>query len=231
MGTDGSASEDEAAARGNDVGVHVDGVTLVAQLALPRLAQGIVVFVDDGGACRHCARDQHLARVLHRAGLATLLIDLLGHDEASRRTEDLEADLLARRLTAVTRWARRQPDLDGLRVGYFGAGTGAAVALLAAAEPGAGVAAVVSRGGRPDLAGRSLDAVLAPTLLLVGGADEAFGRLNREAAARLRCPHRVRVVTGATRLFDEPGALDAVARAARDWFLHHLALSWARPTR
>ena len=151
-----------------------------------------------------------------------MLFDLLSPDEALERANVFDVELLAVRLLAATRWARRQPSCDGLAVGYFGASTGAGAALWAASEDPT-IAAVVSRGGRPDLASGRLDAVEAPTLLIVGGDDTVVLRLNQEAAASLRCEHRLAIVPGATHLFEEPGTLEAAATAAQEWFIRHLA--------
>jgi putative phosphoribosyl transferase len=158
---------------------------------------------------------------MHEGGLATLLFDLLAPDEALDRANVFDVELLAVRLLAATRWARANPACAGLSIGYFGASTGAGAALWAAAEDPS-VGAVVSRGGRPDLASARLSAVESPTLLIVGGADEVVLRLNEEAAARLRCEHRLAIVRDATHLFEEPGALEAAADLARNWFVRHL---------
>jgi putative phosphoribosyl transferase len=182
-----------------------------------------VVFAHGSGSSRHSPRNRHVATVLNRAGLGTLLFDLLTTDEEHDRANVFDIDLLAVRLLEVTRWLRTQPDLDGLRIGYFGASTGAAAALWAATEPDADVAAVVSRGGRPDLAAPRLAMVTAPTLLIVGGADDVVLDLNREAQAQLRrCESHLTVIPGATHLFEEPGTLQAAAEGARDWFTGHL---------
>jgi putative phosphoribosyl transferase len=162
-----------------------------------------------------------VATVLNDAGLATLLFDLLTPAEESDRANVFDIGLLGQRLAAVTAWVRQQPDVAGLPVGYFGASTGAAAALAAAAAPDVDTFAVVSRGGRPDLADRLLGSVRAPTLLIVGGRDDVVLGLNREAQARLRCPSQLTVIPGATHLFEEPGTLQAAAAAARDWFLEH----------
>jgi putative phosphoribosyl transferase len=159
---------------------------------------------------------------LQRVGLATLLFDLLDEQEGRRRELVFDVELLATRRLAVTRWVRNEQDLIDLPIGYFGASTGAAAALLAAAELGEDAGAVVSRGGRPDLAARRLAEVRAPTLLIVGGADRQLLELNRQAAKLLHCPHELAVVEGAGHLFEEPGALAEVARLAREWFVRHL---------
>jgi putative phosphoribosyl transferase len=189
---------------------------------VPENAPGIVVFVHGSGSSRHSPRNRHVAGVLNDAGLGTLLFDLLTPEEEADRANVFDIGLLAGRLAEVTRWLRAQPGAARAALGYFGASTGAAAALRAAAEPGAGIAAVVSRGGRPDLARPRLAAVTAPTLLIVGGRDEVVLDLNRRAQAELRCENRLAVVPGAGHLFEEPGTLQAVAGLARDWFLSHL---------
>jgi putative phosphoribosyl transferase len=181
------------------------------------------VFAHGSGSSRHSPRNRYVADVLDHAGLATLLFDLLTPFEEQDRSNVFDVDLLARRLLEVCRWARGRRELAALPIGLFGASTGAAAALWAAAEAGVEVGAVVSRGGRPDLAGPRLPDVTAPTLLVVGGDDRGVLELNREAAAALRCEHRVTVVPGATHLFEEPGTLATAAELARDWFLAHLA--------
>ncbi|GAB3285160.1 phosphoribosyltransferase family protein [Sinomonas notoginsengisoli] len=203
-----------------EVAIPVDGTTVHGSLHLPA-SGGIVVFAHGSGSSRHSPRNRAVARTLGEAGLGTLLMDLLSTDEELERQAVFDIGLLASRLSAATEWLRTIG--AGTRpIGYFGASTGAAAALWAAADEGADVRAVVSRGGRPDLAGPRLASVAAPTLLIVGGADHHVLELNREAAARLTCEHRLEVVPGATHLFEEPGALDAVAHLARDWFLTHL---------
>ncbi|MFH7594145.1 phosphoribosyltransferase family protein [Streptomyces racemochromogenes] len=203
-----------------EVLVDAGGTVLPGVLAVPEDAAGVVVFAHGSGSSRLSTRNRRVAEVLGEAGLATLLFDLLTPAEAHDRAKVFDIPFLALRLTQATRWLRlRLP----LHVCYFGASTGAAAALVAAAEPRSDIAAIVSRGGRPDLALTRLGAVRAPTLLIVGGADSQVLDLNREAAAHLRCEHRLAVVAGATHLFEEPGALDAVADAALDWFTRHLA--------
>jgi putative phosphoribosyl transferase len=189
---------------------------------VPSSARGLVLFAHGSGSSRHSPRNQFVSRALQRAGLATLLFDLLSPEEALERANVFDVELLAVRLLAVTKWARARPACAGLQLGYFGASTGGAAALWAAAEDPT-VGAVVSRGGRPDLASARLGAVRAPTLLIVGGADTVVLGLNEGAASQLRCEHRLAVVPRATHLFEEPGALEAVAELARDWFVQHLA--------
>nr|WSX48734.1 phosphoribosyltransferase family protein [Streptomyces sp. NBC_00974] len=203
-----------------EVVVDAGGTALPGLLTVPEDAAGVVVFAHGSGSSRLSPRNRHVAEVLNRAGLATLLFDLLTPAEARDRVKVFDVPLLALRLTQATGWLRARL---ALRVCYFGASTGAAAALMAAAEPRSDIIAIVSRGGRPDLAVSRLTAVRAPTLLIVGGADDQVLDLNRQAAARLRCEHQVGVVPGATHLFEEPGALDAVADAALDWFTRHLA--------
>jgi len=197
-------------------------VRLAGYLTVPEGGPGIVVFAHGSGSSRHSPRNRYVAGVLNDAGLGTLLVDLLTPEEEADRANVFDIGLLAGRLAEVTRWLRAQPRAARAAVGYFGASTGAAAALRAAAEPGAGIAAVVSRGGRPDLARPRLAAVTAPTLLIVGGRDEVVLDLNQRAQAELRCENGLAVVPGATHLFEEPGTLDAAAGLARDWFLSHL---------
>ena len=208
--------------RGENVGPEAGVVRLEGYLTVPEGAPQIVVFVHGSGSSRHSPRNRHVAAVLNDAGLGTLLFDLLTPEEELNRANVFDIGLLAGRLAGVTRWLRAQPRAAQAAVGYFGASTGAAAALWAAAEPGAGIAAVVSRGGRPDLARPRLADVTAPTLLIVGGRDEMVLDLNRRAQAELRCENDLAVVPGATHLFEEPGTLDAAAGLARDWFLGHL---------
>ncbi|MDJ0346405.1 phosphoribosyltransferase family protein [Streptomyces sp. H10-C2] len=208
--------------RDDEVVVHAGPVRLAGHLALPEAAAGVVLFSHGSGSSRHSPRNRFVAEVLGRAGLGTLLFDLLTAEEERDRTNVFDTEMLARRLLGATRWVRAEPGARGLAVGYFGASTGAAAALWAAAEPGTEIAAVVSRGGRPDLAGRRLPDVAAPTLLIVGGHDDLVLDLNRQAQAELRCESRLEVVPGATHLFEEPGTLEAAAELARDWFTDHL---------
>jgi dienelactone hydrolase len=201
-------------------------VTLDGDFSLPEDAHAIVLFAHGSGSSRHSSRNRYVARLLNRAKLATLLIDLLTPDEEAidLRTGHLRFDigLLAERLVGATDWLTRHPDMRHRPIGYFGASTGAAAALVAAAECPDPVGAVVSRGGRPDLAGLALPRVRAPTLLIVGGNDAQVIQLNRAAFAQLRCEKELVIVPGATHLFEEPGALEEVARLARGWFERHL---------
>ncbi len=209
-------------ARDEEVQIVAGAIHLAGHLTVPDAATGTVVFAHGSGSSRHSSRNRFVAEVLNRAGLGTLLFDLLTVEEEQDRVNVFDVELLGRRLIDVTRMVRRDPTTAGRPIGYFGASTGAAAALWAAATLGANVAAVVSRGGRPDLAGRRLAAVTAPTLLIVGSHDEAVLGMNRHAQAQLRCENRLAVVPGASHLFEEPGTLDQVAELARDWFVDHL---------
>jgi dienelactone hydrolase len=202
--------------------------TLEGELNVPAAASGAVLFAHGSGSSRHSPRNQLVARSLREAGLGTLLFDLLTPREevAERETRHLRFDipLLATRLADATRWIHSDPETCHLTTGYFGASTGAAAALVAAAEFGSRIGAVVSRGGRPDLAGEALTRVTAPTLLIVGGHDEPVIELNRLAYAKLSCEKQLTIVPGATHLFEERGTLEAAAQLACDWFrqrLHH----------
>ena len=198
-------------------------------LHVPQKSTSIVVFAHGSGSSRHSPRNNYVADVLNDAGIATLLIDLLTPDEEliDFQTARLRFDigLLADRLTTITHWLRGQSATDKLHLGYFGASTGAAAALVAAAKQPEFVEAIVSRGGRPDLAGSWLIKVPAPTLLIVGGNDKIVIELNYQAAAELRVEHRLEIVPNAGHLFEEPGALEQVAALARDWFDEHLILA------
>ncbi|MEW9554512.1 dienelactone hydrolase family protein [Nonomuraea sp. NPDC050783] len=196
---------------------------MAGDLVVPDDARGLVVFAHGSGSSRHSPRNRYVAGALNEAGLATLLFDLLTPEEEADRANVFAIGLLAERLLERTGRAREQPECAGLPIGYFGASTGAAAALWAASQPGNEIAAVVSRGGRPDLAGPRLEAVRAPTLLVVGGRDPVVVELNEEARGRMRAECRLTVVPGATHLFEEPGALDTVADLARDWFVTHFA--------
>jgi putative phosphoribosyl transferase len=212
---------------GDPIRVTAGPVTLEGNLDVPDGARGVVLFAHGSGSSRHSPRNRFVAEALRRGGLATLLIDLLTADEEAvdLQTAHLRFDigLLAERLVCATDWLAQQGPTRGLRVGYFGASTGAGAALVAAAERPEAVGAVVSRGGRPDLAGPVLGRVRAPTLLIVGGHDVPVIALNREALAQLRGEATLEIVPGATHLFEEPGTLEQVARLARDWFSRLLA--------
>ena len=208
------------------VRVKAGSATLEGNLNLPEGARAVVLFAHGSGSSRFSSRNRYVARVLNEAKLATLLIDLLTPEEEAidQRTAHLRFDirLLAGRLVSATDWLTQNVDTRHLSIGYFGASTGAAAALVAAAERPEVVHAVVSRGGRPDLAGAALPRVRAPTLLIVGGDDVQVIELNRAALALLRCEKQLVIIPGASHLFEEPGALDEVARLAREWFRQHL---------
>ena len=207
--------------------IEAGTIRLDGWLTVPEGASQIVVFAHGSGSSRHSSRNQYVASVLNDAGLGTLLFDLLTAEEELNRANVFNVGLLAGRLAGAVTWLRAQPRAASAAIGYFGASTGAAAALRAAAEPGADIAAVVSRGGRPDLARPRLGAVTAPTLLIVGGHDEVVLDLNRRAQAELRCENDLAVVPGASHLFEEPGALDAAAELARGWFRSHLARGYS----
>ncbi|MEV8585767.1 phosphoribosyltransferase family protein [Streptomyces sp. NPDC051180] len=212
----------QPAVRDAEVRIPVAGAMPAAGLlAVPDGAVGIVLFAHGSGSSRRSPRNRAVARELHRAGLGTLLFDLLTEAEAGDRELVFDAPLLAGRLAGATEWLAGEPVGAGLPLGYFGASTGAAAALWAAAAPESPVSAVVSRGGRPDLAGDRLASVRAPTLLVVGGEDASVLDLNRRALSRLRCENRLAVVEGATHLFEERGALEEVAGLAASWFTAH----------
>ena len=206
--------------------VHIPAGTAAIEgaLALPPAPAGLVLFAHGSGSSRHSPRNNYVARVLQQRDLGTLLLDLLTPEEDQDMRTRFDIPLLTERLLAATRWVRAQPAMQASPLGYFGASTGAAAALMAAATLGPQVQAVVSRGGRPDLAGRAQLAQLqCPVLLLVGGRDEEVLALNRLAAAQMRCPHEIVVIPGATHLFEEAGTLEAVAQCAADWFVQYLA--------
>jgi dienelactone hydrolase len=206
--------------------IQAAGVALDADVVVPESALGVVLFAHGSGSGRHSPRNRYVAGELQRARLATVLADLLTPEEEDldARTGRLRFDtgLLAARVIALTDWVRAHQQTAGLPVGLFGASTGAAAALVVAAERPDPVAAVVSRGGRPDLAGPYLHAVRQPTLLIVGGRDDVVIELNRQALKQLAGATRLEIIPGATHLFEEPGALEQVARLARDWFADHL---------
>ena len=215
----------DATAPGRDEEVEIPAgeIALPGRLTVPLGVNGVVLFAHGSGSGRHSPRNRSVAAVLQQAGLATLLLDLLTPAEALDHSSVFDVPLLAARVGVASQWVTVVPELGALPIGYFGASTGAAAALWSAAQPDSPVAAVVSRGGRPDLAGTLLPAVTAPTLLIVGGRDEAVLELNRTAQAALRCQNDLVVVPGATHLFEEPDALDTVAGLARDWFLARLS--------
>ena len=204
---------------------------MAGHLTLPNGATGIVLFAHGSGSSRHSARNLLVARALNRAGLGTLLFDLLTPAEEPDRNKVFDIELLAERLAAATRGLRGEEEAGDRRIGYFGASTGAAAALWAASSSETRVSAVVSRGGRPDLAGPRLAEVRAPTLLIVGSEDHTVLELNRQAAAQLRCETALTIVAGATHLFEERGTLARAAELARDWFRQHLGIPPVMPTR
>jgi putative phosphoribosyl transferase len=203
--------------------VRIDPEGLEGLLGIPPGAAGLVIFSHGSGSGRFSPRNNQVAAGLRDAGIGTLLLDLLRPEEEHDRAKVFDIGLLAQRLASATRWARSRPELIGLNIGYFGASTGAAAALVAAAEMKDAVSAVVSRGGRPDLAGAALDEVQCPTLLIVGGADYGVIELNEAAHARLSCVKELVIVPGATHLFEEPGALDSVLEHATRWFGRYLS--------
>jgi len=207
-----------------EVVLNIGGARLPGSLVIPERASGLVVFAHGSGSSRHSPRNRFVAAALNRAGLGTLLADLLTGEEELSRSYVFNVPLLAARLAGITGWLRSEPATAAIPLGYFGASTGAAAALWAAgASPPLPVAAIVSRGGRPDLAGRRLAQVRAPTLLVVGGADHLVLDLNRQAQRQLTCENCLEVIPGATHLFEEPGTLERVADLARDWFTRHFA--------
>jgi putative phosphoribosyl transferase len=213
--------------RERPVTIRLPGATLDGDLAMPSGATGLVLFAHGSGSSRHSPRNRYVADVLQQAGLATLLMDLLTMEEERidlvTRHLRFDIDLLGRRVVGATDWLAGQPEASALNLGYFGASTGAAAALVAAAERPAAVKAVVSRGGRPDLAGAALPRVKAPTLLIVGEYDHTVIELNREAMAQMTADQQLVTVPRATHLFEEPGALERVAALASEWFQRHLA--------
>lgn len=209
-----------------DVLIPSDSAMLEGRLEVPAGATGIVLFAHGSGSSRYSPRNQFVARVIREAGLGTLLFDLLTQEEevVDRQTRHLRFDigLLASRLIDATNWIERESEAGRLRAGYFGSSTGGSAALVAAAEVGERIGAIVSRGGRPDLAGAALSLVKSPTLLIVGGLDEVVIELNKEAHARLQCVKELKIVPGASHLFEEPGKLEEVARLAAEWFQTYL---------
>jgi putative phosphoribosyl transferase len=210
----------------NEVQIRAGRAILPGNLHLPKGVGALVLFAHGSGSSRHSPRNQFVARTLNDAGLATLLFDLLTHEEEAIDTQTRELrfniNLLAERLVHATKWAKQQPQTRNLRIGYFGSSTGGAAALVAAVDVPQDVGAVVSRGGRPDLAGEALPAVQAPTLLIVGGDDDIVIELNEQARDRMRCEVKLEIIPGATHLFEESGALEKVAKLASDWFVNHI---------
>lgn len=215
----------------NEVHIAAGRATLDGNLTIPDGATALVLFAHGSGSSRHSPRNQFVARTLNNAGLATLLFDLLTPEEEAidlrTREHRFNIGLLAERLVHATKWAQQQEQTRDLRIGYFGSSTGGGAALVAAAEIPQHVGAVVSRGGRPDLAGDALPKVQTPTLLIVGGNDDIVIELNEQARDRMRCEVKLEIVPGATHLFEEPGALEKVAKLASDWFVNHIDASSA----
>jgi len=208
----------------NETSVRIDaaGATIEGALGVPEGALGVVLFAHGAGSSRHSRRNNAVARFLRDAGLATLLIDLLTEQEDETHENRFDIDLLTARLIGAAQWLAKREETSSLPLGLFGASTGAAAALRCAATLGDRAGAVVSRGGRPDLAGEAIARVRAPTLLIVGGEDHACIPLNEQACEQLRCEKRLEVIPGASHLFEEPGKLDEVARLATDWFATHM---------
>src|SRR6266540_6342033 len=210
----------------NEVQIRAGQAILPGNWHLPKGAGALVLFAHGSGSSRHSPRNQFVARTLNNAGLATLLFDLLTPEEEAidlrTREHRFNIGLLSERLVHATKWAQQQEQTRDLRIGYFGSSTGGGAALVAAAEIPQDVGAVVSRGGRPDLAGDALPKVQAPTLLIVGGNDDIVIELNEMARDQMRCEVKLEIVPGATHLFEEPGALEKVARLASDWFADHI---------
>jgi putative phosphoribosyl transferase len=210
----------------NEVQIQAGQAVLSGDLTVPENAVALVLFAHGSGSSRHSPRNQFVARTLNNAGLATLLFDLLTLEEEAidmrSREHRFNISLLAERLVHATKWAKQQEETRDLRIGYFGSSTGGGAALVAAAELSRDVGAVVSRGGRPDLAGDALPKVQAPTLLIVGGNDDIVIELNEMARDQMRCEVKLEIVPGATHLFEEPGALEKVAKLASRWFVNHI---------
>ena len=212
----------------NTLQIQVDDATLDGELVLPSTAPGVVLFAHGSGSSRFSPRNGYVAKVLQQRGIGTLLFDLLTPEEDKAYATRFDIALLTRRLLATTAWLQGNPETQALKLGYFGASTGAAAALQAAARMKTGISAVVSRGGRPDLAGeKMLSEVVAPTLLLVGSEDIGVIGLNQQAYSHLLCEKQLVLINGATHLFEEPGTLEQVANTAADWFEKHF---YASPT-
>jgi len=210
----------------SEIQIHARRTVLSGNLNIPKDAGALVLFAHGSGSSRHSPRNQFVARTLNEAGLATLLFDLLTPEEEAidmqNREHRFNIRLLAERLVEATKWTKQQKQTSNLRIGYFGSSTGGAAALVAAVDAPQDVDAVVSRGGRPDLAGEALPKVQAPTLLIVGGNDDIVIELNEQARDRMRCEVKLEIIPGATHLFEEPGTLEKVAKLASDWFVKHM---------
>jgi dienelactone hydrolase len=218
----------------SEVQIQTGRTVLFGSLTIPENAIALVLFAHGSGSSRHSPRNQFVAHTINDAGLGTLLFDLLTQDEEATDTWTREhrfnIGLLAQRLVHATKWAKQQEETRDLRIGYFGSSTGGAAALVAATELPQDIGAVVSRGGRPDLAGAALPKVEAPTLLIVGGNDDIVIELNEMARDQMKCEVKLEIVPGASHLFEEPGALEKVAQLASDWFVHHIGASGDGPT-
>lgn len=216
------------------VRIPLGDIALQGYLEIPECALGLVIFVHGSGSSRFSARNMHVAAELNQHGLATLLLDLLTHEEQKIDSETMEfrfdIPLLAARSTAAAKWALDHPETSHLPIGLFGASTGTAAALIAASVMKDHIAAVVSRGGRPDLAEEALDEIVSPTLLIVGGADHAVLTINKQALLRIPAVSQMHIVPGATHLFEEPGTMEQVARAATEWFVKYLQSTRAKKT-
>src|SRR5712691_10230099 len=214
-----------------EVQIPAGRAVLSGNLTIPENAAALVLFAHGSGSSRHSPRNQFVARTLNRAGLGTLLFDLLTPEEEAldiyTREHRFNISVLAERLVHATKWAGQQEETRDLRIGYFGSSTGGAAALVAATELPQDIGAVVSRGGRPDLAGDALPKVEAPTLLIVGGSDDIVIELNEMARDQMRCEVKLEIVPGATHLFEEPGTLEKVAKLASDWFVNHIGVDGA----
>ena len=204
------------------VHIPVDSVVLEGSLDIPRGTEALIIFAHGSGSSRHSKRNKYVAQVLSEVGLGTLLFDLLTKEEDMIYENRFDIPLLAKRLSSVTRWVKERPQTKNLRIGYFGASTGAAAALIAAAEPSSEAGAIVSRGGRPDLAEKFLKHVNAPTLFIVGGNDYIVIQLNQQAYNFIKAEKELRIIPGTSHLFEEPGALEQVAHLAAEWFNKHL---------
>lgn len=198
--------------------IPIDSIKLEGILAIPKGAKGLVIFVHGAGSSRLSPRNNFVAGEIQKVGLGTLLFDLLTEEEDEIYENRFDIPLLADRLNAVTDWIKKQSDTKGLNIGYFGSSTGAAAAIIGAADIGPEIKAVVSRGGRPDLAGKALPKIKSPTLLIVGGDDDVVIGLNEEAFEQMGCKKELKIIPGATHLFEEPGTLEEVARLASEWF-------------
>ena len=216
----------------SEIRIPAGRAVLSGNLTIPENAVALVLFAHGSGSSRHSPRNQFVARTLNNSALGTLLFDLLTPEEEAldihTREHRFNIGLLAERLVHATKWARQQEETHDLRIGYFGSSTGGAAALVAAAELPQDVGAVVSRGGRPDLAGDALPKVQAPTLLIVGGNDDIVIELNETARDRMRCEVKLEIIPGARHLFEEPGALEQAAKLASDWFVNHIGVDGAR---